>query len=295
MNPLGSAPDPPDDTPWELPIGDILDLHSIPPRDARAVLEAWLEEVEQRQFPAIRIIHGRGIGVQREMVRTVLARTPFVLSFADAPAEAGGWGSTIATCAASNHRKTMPTESEFIRTSLEAVVQDACQLTATLSDAQWNWRASPKAWSIGQCIEHLAVTDRLYAAKIKEAIADGRARSLTGDGPFRYNLLDRFFVWSVSPPVYVRFSAPKPFRPAPEPRSVPRQSTLNDYFASNATLQQLAQEADGLDFVRIRLGSPASDNMRFALGTAFHAMVGHSRRHLWQARKIMAHQGFPKA
>jgi len=45
----------------------------------------------------VRIIHGRGIGAQREMVRKVLARTPFVESFGDAPAEAGGWG---ATCAA---------------------------------------------------------------------------------------------------------------------------------------------------------------------------------------------------
>ncbi len=48
-------------------------------------------------FRAIRIIHGRGIGVQREMVRTVLERTPFVIGFRDAPAEAGGWGATIAT------------------------------------------------------------------------------------------------------------------------------------------------------------------------------------------------------
>jgi len=45
----------------------------------------------------VRIIHGRGIGVQREMVRAILARTRFVAEFKDAPAEAGGWGATIAT------------------------------------------------------------------------------------------------------------------------------------------------------------------------------------------------------
>ncbi|MBV8817319.1 MAG: Smr/MutS family protein, partial [Acidobacteriaceae bacterium] len=46
---------------------------------------------------ALRIIHGRGIGVQREIVRTVLARTPYVASFGDAPEGAGGWGATVVT------------------------------------------------------------------------------------------------------------------------------------------------------------------------------------------------------
>ena len=80
------------DQPVRIPITDVFDLHSVPPRDAAAVLEEYLIEARSRGFTALRIIHGRGIGAQREMVRKILARTDFVMDFRDAPAEAGGWG-----------------------------------------------------------------------------------------------------------------------------------------------------------------------------------------------------------
>lgn len=80
-----------------IPVTDVFDLHAVPPRDAEAVVEEYLSEANRLGLKALRIIHGRGIGVQREMVRRVLARTPFVAAFGDAPGEAGGWGATIVT------------------------------------------------------------------------------------------------------------------------------------------------------------------------------------------------------
>ena len=80
-----------------VPITDVFDLHSVPPRDVTGVVEEYLEEARKLGLRALRIIHGRGIGVQREAVRKVLARTAFVQDFGDAPAEAGGWGATIVT------------------------------------------------------------------------------------------------------------------------------------------------------------------------------------------------------
>ncbi len=82
--------------PLRIPITDVFDLHSVPPRDVKAVVEAYLEEVRKLGYTAVRIIHGRGIGVQREIVRSVLAHTDFVIDYRDAPPEAGGWGATIA-------------------------------------------------------------------------------------------------------------------------------------------------------------------------------------------------------
>jgi dsDNA-specific endonuclease/ATPase MutS2 len=86
-----------DAEPIRIPITDVFDLHSVPPRDVKPVIEEYLAEAHRLGLKALRIIHGRGIGVQRETVRSVLARTPFVAAFSDAPAEAGGWGATIVT------------------------------------------------------------------------------------------------------------------------------------------------------------------------------------------------------
>ncbi|MBM3747738.1 MAG: Smr/MutS family protein [Acidobacteria bacterium] len=80
-----------------IPITDVFDLHSVAPRDVKAAVEAYLEEAHRLGLKALRIIHGRGIGVRRETVRAVLARTPYVLDYRDAPEEAGGWGATIVT------------------------------------------------------------------------------------------------------------------------------------------------------------------------------------------------------
>lgn len=83
--------------PFRITVTDVFDLHSIPPRDMKAAVEEYLAEAHRLGFKALRIIHGRGIGVQREMVRKVLARTPFVADYRDAPLEAGGRGATVVT------------------------------------------------------------------------------------------------------------------------------------------------------------------------------------------------------
>lgn len=81
--------------PVEIEITDSLDLHSFLPRDIRAVVEEYLAEAHKKGFPIVRIIHGRGVGVQREIVRKVLSETDFVKSFKNAPEFSGSWGATI--------------------------------------------------------------------------------------------------------------------------------------------------------------------------------------------------------
>lgn len=91
VDPFNPFPDP-----VRVEITDVFDLHSIAPREVRMVVEEYLREARRLGFGQVRIIHGKGVGVQREAVRKILARTPFVTHFSDAPPEAGGWGATVA-------------------------------------------------------------------------------------------------------------------------------------------------------------------------------------------------------
>jgi DNA-nicking Smr family endonuclease len=81
--------------PVNLPIEDSLDLHAFAPKDVRPVVDEYLKEAAARGFREVRLIHGRGIGVQRASVQALLAGHPQVERFFDAPPERGGWGATI--------------------------------------------------------------------------------------------------------------------------------------------------------------------------------------------------------
>jgi len=83
------------DEPVDIEITDSLELHAFQPRDVRAAVEAYLDEAHKKGFRIVRIIHGKGVGVQREIVRNVLAETAFVKKFKNAPEFSGSWGATI--------------------------------------------------------------------------------------------------------------------------------------------------------------------------------------------------------
>ena len=90
-----------DDSPFPedtvvIPIEESIDLHLFRPSEIGDVVDGYLEAAVERGFREVRIIHGRGRGVQRGRVQRHLERSPFVESFTDAPGDRGGWGATIA-------------------------------------------------------------------------------------------------------------------------------------------------------------------------------------------------------
>jgi len=83
------------ETPHRIPIEDRLDLHAFSPAEIRDLVEEYLSLAVTAGFRQVRIIHGRGSGVQRRVVRSILSRHPGVEVYGDAPPEGGGWGATV--------------------------------------------------------------------------------------------------------------------------------------------------------------------------------------------------------
>jgi dsDNA-specific endonuclease/ATPase MutS2 len=81
--------------PVKLPIEDVLDLHTFRPQDIPDLLEDYLTECLRSAIYSVRIIHGKGKGIQKKRVQGILKNNPMVASFRDAPPEAGGWGATV--------------------------------------------------------------------------------------------------------------------------------------------------------------------------------------------------------
>ncbi len=132
------------ETPVELPIGDVLDLHSFPPREVHDVVLSYLDAAAAAGLAHLRIVHGKGIGAQRQMVRTLLARDPRVTGFGDAPAEAGGWGATWVRLAAPGSPEPDPPEPP------PAAQAEGPKRPGLLSRALGLWRSAPKARGSGR-------------------------------------------------------------------------------------------------------------------------------------------------
>jgi hypothetical protein len=182
-------------------------------------------------------------------------------------------------------------EVEEFRQQFERISQDADVLVQPLTDDQFNWCPRPDAWSVAQCIEHLNTTARLYLPQLDEAIANAIRRGTYGEGPFSYNVFGRFFTAAMEPPARFRLRAPTAFHPPP---ARPRSEVMAAFRAYQVQFTDRLRQANGLDLARAKVRSPTTTWLRFSLGSGFALMLAHERRHLWQARNIVAHPTFPR-
>src|SRR5260370_2388903 len=172
---------------------------------------------------------------------------------------------------------------------LENIKESALELTAPLEDAQFNWRSSPKRWSISECLSHLNVANGLDVPQLSEEIERGRAGGLTASGPFRYGFLSRAFVRFTEPPVKFKSKAPKVYRPT---SGQPKDKVVAEFISTHDRLLDLILKANGLDLARIRVPT-FMPRIKFSLGQRFALLAAHDRRHLRQAWDVRKHPNFP--
>jgi hypothetical protein len=164
----------------------------------------------------------------------------------------------------------------------------ARSLAETLTAQQLNWRPRPHEWSIGQCLEHLLITNTVYVPAIADALANrphGSAEEIT-PGWF-----GRWFIRSYIEPSAEtkRGRAPKKITPAADVDA----TILERFLESNQRARDLVQRAAPYDVNRIRFKNPFIGIIRFTVGTGLQIISRHERRHLLQAERVRASAGFP--
>lgn len=174
---------------------------------------------------------------------------------------------------------------------VENIKDDAQELTAVLDDGQFNWRPSPKQWSIAQCLTHLNLINGEGLDQMAAAIDQARGAGLTAAGPFRHSYLNRKFISMVEPPPGLRVKAPRPYVPPPADR--PKEQVVPEFLKMHDRLLDLIQKSNGLDLARIKVPAPIP-YLKFGLGARFALLTAHDRRHLHQAWAVRRHRDFPE-
>lgn len=182
------------------------------------------------------------------------------------------------------------------RTIVEEVVRlsaSFAELVLPLSANQFHWQpASGKSWSVGQCVDHLTRTNRIYLPALAAAAEAGRAAGRTRREAMRPNRLGRWFVGLIEPPA--RFRVPVPL-PEMVPPSLGDPGTIwADFLQAQSEVVALLEATTDLDLTGIRFRNPLAKNLPlFNLATGFLVMAAHERRHLAQARRVRQEAGFP--
>jgi len=174
---------------------------------------------------------------------------------------------------------------------VRAVKADAEALVAGMTDRQFNWREAPGRWSVGQCLDHLNVAVGKTLPRFDSSIEEARARGWMGQGPFTYSRFARWMIGSMEPPAKRRYTTSKIFVPS-DAATLRVAEILPEFLRVRDELIARLERSEGLDLKRARVTSPVSRFFRMSLGGYFGFVIAHERRHLWQARQVMAAPGF---
>ena len=182
-------------------------------------------------------------------------------------------------------------DRDGILQQLETSERAAAQLIAGVSHAQANWRPNSRSWSVWQCLDHLARTDRTYCQAMLEAVARAK-RGAKGTCTITPGWFGRWFIASMEPPVRTKLRNPKKITPGTDGDA---QAVLIDFLDSHSELRRVVASWERLDFNRVRFRNPFLPLLRFTVGTGLMIINAHDRRHLWQAQRVKEFKGYPAA
>ena len=170
----------------------------------------------------------------------------------------------------------------------------ARQLIAGVSDNQGNWQTvAGRTWSIWQCVEHLSLTNRVYAQALSEGLASPGTSGKTATGPeIKPGWFGRWFLSKIEPPVGLGVKTKPKVTPAAKGDLA---GALARFVESHKELRKIVETWDRADLNRVRYPNPFIPLVRFPVGTGLLIANAHDRRHLWQAQRVKEAPGYPKA
>lgn len=174
-------------------------------------------------------------------------------------------------------------ELEEHRQAFEQLSSQANQLTAGLTEAQFNWRPALEQWSVEECMAHLTMIGEWEVRAIETAIDQAKARGLTAAGPFEYPAIERYMLRETALPVRHALPAPRRFQPL---HGQPITGVLPTFLHVQSQLIRQLERADGLDLRRVKVATSTSRFLKVSLGMTFAHAAAHEQRHMEQARRV---------
>jgi hypothetical protein len=172
-----------------------------------------------------------------------------------------------------------------LQDQLDAAERDAQALVAGLGEELGSWSADTGSWSVAECLDHLANTNRVYLDVMKEPASRAREQGKFRRGPAAPGVVGRWFLRTMEPPVKAlfRMKAPQTI----EPRTAPALAdALAKFKTSQDEVREFLRAYGDLDLAAVRFPNPFVRGIRFSLATGLHVITAHERRHVWQAWRV---------
>jgi hypothetical protein len=173
-------------------------------------------------------------------------------------------------------------QADDLARQLDRVSEQARALGTEFRPEELSEPPAPGAWSAADNLMHLTVSSRALIPRMSRTLGKLEAEGLRSPHPSRPDWMGRLYAWALEPPVRLKVRAPRPFVP---PLGTPASDALEAFLAEQAGLRALAEQSAGLDLEGRKVPSPVSRYIRYNVCAAFHILLAHERRHLWQAQR----------
>lgn len=174
---------------------------------------------------------------------------------------------------------------------LEQISEAAREVFGELTPEQINWKPNEKDWSVGQCFEHLIVTNKLYFPNIQKVINGTHRNNFFSKIPFATDLIAVLMKNSLNPEQKRKMKTFKIFEPSASNVS---ETIIEDFAENQRELIEMIKLVNNLDIHKIKIAEPLSVALNLRLDDAFEILAMHEKRHFKQAERVVKSEGFPK-